>query len=1372
MPKNKSFQTIITEGALLPPDILQQVAALEIIGTQVDDYHLLEGTKLNEAITQSWTSLQAQWKAFREARENLPENDTGTTTTNEKWLLPLFQQLGYGRLTTVDAPTIEDKSYPIRRFYNNSPIHFIGCNLPLDRRSKGIAGAATASPHAMVQEFLNRSEDHLWAFLSNGLSLRLLRDNVSLSRQAYLEFDIAAMMDGEVYSDFALLWLVCHQSRIEADKASECWLEKWAQLAQEQGTRILNKLRSGVEKAIEALGQGFISQRRNDQLISKLKSGELSKDDFYRQLLRIVYRLLFLFVAEDRELLHPVGTDPATAELYDRYYSTRRLRDMSERLRGSKHCDLWHSLSLVFDALGRDEGCPQLALAGLGSFLWRSRDIQDRDKTIHQGSTRDLLGPAEAREGTAEPVYISNDDLLRSIRALAFVVQDKTLRAVDYRNLGSEELGSVYESLLELNPQMHIEARTFSLTTAAGNERKTSGSYYTPDSLVQCLLDSALEPVVEQRLKDAKQISRNAFEQLPDWIHRIPEDRRDVLTSGRYAAIAEQAILALTVCDPASGSGHFLIAAAHRLARHLARVRTGESEPSPEDHQHALRNVIARCIFGVDINPMAVELCKVSLWMEAIEPGKPLSFLDHHILCGNSLIGTTPALLEKGIPDEAYNEIEGDVKSQCTHLRNRNKTERKDIARGQTGFAFEPVFKMGNLPAEFAKLASSDDDSVDQVAAKERHFAQLVKNTNYLNARLLADTWCAVFVWKKDESELGTLCPTERDFRRIENNPHSILPHVKEEVQRLAQQYQFFHWHIAFPEAFVLPEVVEHAQNRHTGWSRGFDLVVGNPPWEKIKIQEKEWFASRVPEIATAPNAAARRRLILELEKIEPSIFSAFIEDKRSAEAESHFLRNSARYPLCGRGDVNTYSVFSELSLRAISPLGRAGCIVPPGILTDDTNKAFAQEVVNEQHLVIFFDFTNRGYIFSGVESTMSFSLMVIAGENQQFFTLTAQLWNVSDVNDQGRRLRFTRDDVEQINPNTLTLPILRSAVDAELVKYIYNYNPVAVREPEPAHNRWSLKFTAMLHSSGESDQFFTRNQLANLGSTLHGNVFSSGESTFVPLYESKLAGQYNHRAGTFDESHGEEMFRTRAATRTPNTTELQDPNFVAIPRYWVQNQLVEEHIPREWTNDWLVGYRRTISAVADARSVNFFLLPRCGATDSIFLVYCGLSVLEFVGLVSGFNSFIFDYVARQKASGGNLSFYVFKQLPVLSRDKLEPKLGFIQSRTLLPSLSGSNRSMGSRQSRAPRDVPHPTLCRRIHHGDFPHRQTQRHQTYGSLKRLWRSHGRGHLHHQGHYPSYLRRHANRHQHWRPLPNPTQSTTRPTHRHRRQFHSHG
>ena len=344
---------------------------------------------------------------------------------------------------------------------------------------------------------------------------------------------------------------------------------------------------------------------------------------------------------------------------------------------------------------------------------------------------------------------LANADLLDAIRNLAFTRQNHSLRPVDYKNLGAEELGGVYESLLALTPQVSGDGAKFTFAEFAGNERKTSGSYYTPDSLVQCLLDSALDPVVEEAIK------------------------------GKSGAAAEQAILALKVCDPAVGSGHFLVGAAHRLARHLARIRAtaqGEGEPSPGFYQHALRDVIGRCLYGVDINPMAAELCRVSLWLEALDPGKPLSFLDHHIRVGNSLLGTTPELIAGGLPDDAFTAIEGDDKKVCTQLKKRNKAEREGFEQGDLlgGADHGVAADLSAVTAEASKLdATAGRHRRCRPAQRPISSSRLVVSPEYKHAQQVADAWCAAFVWPKTPTTLTDVVTTGA-IQRLATNPKAL----------------------------------------------------------------------------------------------------------------------------------------------------------------------------------------------------------------------------------------------------------------------------------------------------------------------------------------------------------------------------------------------------------------------------------------------------------------------------------------------------------------------------------------------------------------------------------------------------------------------
>jgi hypothetical protein len=368
--RSGSFATIRTEGGLLSPELLARVvdplSGLE--GTRGTDYHLLATERIGDVVTRSWNRLVDAWQTFTDTLSQLPESDgTATSLTRERWLLVLFDELGYGRLQPTRTIEIEGKPFPISHQWGDVPIHLVGARVSLDRRTPGVRGAAGASPHSLVQELLNRSDDHLWGMVSNGLRLRLLRDNASLTRQAFVEFDLESMMADEVFDDFVVFWLCCHQSRVEGDPA-RCWLERWHNESAALGMRALDALRGGVERAIAVLGQGFLSHRENTALQASLRSGELGKDEYYRQLLRLVYRLIFLLVAEDRGVLIASGTPEKVTARYDDSYSVGRLRPLARRQRRGVHGDLWQGLAVVFAALG----CVQkLGRIERGGFLLR-----------------------------------------------------------------------------------------------------------------------------------------------------------------------------------------------------------------------------------------------------------------------------------------------------------------------------------------------------------------------------------------------------------------------------------------------------------------------------------------------------------------------------------------------------------------------------------------------------------------------------------------------------------------------------------------------------------------------------------------------------------------------------------------------------------------------------------------------------------------------------------------------------------------------------------------------------------------------------------------------------------------------------------------
>ena len=1194
------FTTIRTEGAILPSELLERIAkGKDFDGLSPDSYHLLAGQKLNEVIERSWKEVLVAWRGFNDARDKSSDLDaTGTSLTRERWLYPLFQELGFDRMPAErKAREIDGREYAISHYYGHVPIHLVGYKILIDRRTPGIPGAAKTAPHSLVQEFLNRTEEHLWAIVSNGLRLRLLRDNKSLTRQAYVEFDIEAMMEGDAFADFRVLWLLCHQSRFEGEKPTDCWLEKWSKIATEQGVRALDKLRGGVEESIRALGKGFLAHPANHELRRKLRDGDLDKQEYYRQLLRVVYRLLFLFVAEDRDLLllpELRDNEPNDAKRqrrqararFQQHYSTQRLRGLSQKLRGTQHPDLWRGLQLIMRGLGQEGGIPALAIPGLGSYLWS-----------------DAACPDLAGMDATPAADIANIDLLAAVRALAVIEVEGRRTVVNYAHLRSEELGSVYESLLELHPNLNAEAGTFDLHSAAGNERKTTGSYYTPDSLVQCLLDSALEPVMDEKEALARKVAQKIASGRVERSEWSPEELDLIIPRGkdpeealaarmvelltmepaeRNRTLREAALLGLRVCDPACGSGHFLIAAAHRIARRVARVRTGDEEPAPEALQHAMRDVVGRCLYGVDINPMALELAKVALWMEAVVPGKPLGFLDAHFQCGNALLGTTPDLIAGGLPDGAFNALTGDDKKFVSALKKRNKKERESPERDFLSTSANLLeFAVSHELAKQARtLFEANADSLADVQRIAANYEEFRLSPAFRRARFVADLWCAAFVWPKvdaaawadriaDAEAKGLPLPGPRNYPEPPTHdliqccaqhpePWKLLSVAQREMlDRLTGQFRFIQWHVLFADVFRPTPDGDKVEG-------GFDCMLGNPPWERVKLQEKEFFAQRAPEIANAANAAARKRAIEQLTESNPGLLAEFAEAQRQAEGESHLLRTTQVYPLCGRGDINVYTIFAELGRLRLSTRGLMGVVLPSGIATDDTTKFYFQNVINTGSLVSLFDFENKG-IFPAVDSRMKFCLFtcgsgrgVPAGRKPgQAADFVFFAHSVEDIRDPERRFSLTAADIKTLNPNTMTCPVFRTKKDAELTKAIYRRVPVLIREKtadQPEENPWGLRFMRMFDMTNDSGLFHTREQLEGMGYVLEGNIFSKGGERMLPLYEAKLFHQFDHRFATYTPS---------LDTKDVESEDKAEADYTILPRYWVCETEVLEKLEK-----------------------------------------------------------------------------------------------------------------------------------------------------------------------------------------------------------------
>lgn len=1190
MSDSQAFVGVGIQGGLLPADLVSRLAtSRDLDGLSSADYHLAAGESVREAANRVWAYLRGVWAAYRDALEGLPAADRATSLTRERWLLILLDQLGYGRVAARPAGGIQvnGKTFPVSHLWQAVPIHLLGARIDLDRRTPGVAGAAGASPQSMVQELLNHTEDHLWAILSNGRTLRLLRDSTSLVGSAYVEFDLEAIFDGDLFSDFLLLYTLCHESRMEVQDPeqgpSSCWLETWRDTALESGTRALDQLRDGVLEALQILGAGFLAHPENPALRTKLDGGGLATADIHHALLRVVYRLLFTFVAEDRGALLDPAADVDAKRRYLDYFSTDRLRRIARRRRGGRHGDKWRALDLVWQGLGSPQGRPELGLVGIGGLF--------------EPGELDILSTCQ----------LSNESLLQAVRALSVIREPKSgfTRIVDHRNLGAEELGSIYESLLEYIPSWDPATKQYRLVLAAGNARKTSGSYYTATSLIDCLLDSALDPVLDQTQKNA-------------------ED-------------PEEALLSVTVCDPACGSGHFLVGAARRIAKRVAGIRTGDPEPPPEAVREAMRDVVSRCIYGVDINPLAAELAKVSLWLEAIRPGRPLAFLDAQIKVGNALIGATPALLAGGIPDEAFKPIEGDDKKFAGALAKQNRNER--IGQGS-------LFEIRELRVDNTELVKAARDVVStsglslvDVHVQRQRLRSYVESPDYRRARDIADAWCAAFVWRKTAAAPRAV--THQTLLDLDDQPELILTETRAEVTRLAGEYRFFHWHVEFPHIFPTKSG-QHTINQATGWAGGFDVLLGNPPWEHVELKEQEYFDSRDPKIA-ALSGSRRKQAIAELSINNPALGLAYFAAKRQLDGLRHFAGDSGRYPFCGRGRIKTDPIFAEASRGLLNSNGRMGMILPTGIATDATTQYFFKDLVETRSLASLYDFENAKPLFVGVHRSFKFSLLTLAGrevrEPVADFAFFAH--DPSDLQRPSVRFELTPEEIKLLNPNTGTCPVFRSRRDAEITLGIYRRVPVLIDESDPVNgNPWGIKFMqGLFNMTSDSHLFHTRNELEAEGWTLHGNVFRRGEAEMLPLYEAKMIHHYDHRWATYERD---------GSTRDVTLAEKQDPNFVVMPRYWVDRSDATGKLAHPSALRSLFGWRRVSRSTDERTFIGSLGTGSFAYGDSVFLMLPGEEAHSRPCLQANLTSFVFDYASRQKIGGTNTSFFLVEQLPVL----------------------------------------------------------------------------------------------------------------------------
>lgn len=1225
-----NLPTLKLEGSLFLPDQLEKAAQGRASAQGEADYGTPKGVRLKDEYSRAFQIACAQWQHFAAQTERADVDATQLTTAFIHELLR--DAFGYATLQTALAQPVGELRYPVSLMADTLPVLVAPHTLGLDEADARFAvqggGNRRKAPFQAMQELLNASEPLQWGIVSNGKQLRLLRDAASLTRPSFLEVDLADLLGGQRYAEFANVWRLLHASRSfrPGQGAMACIWEQWRNEGQQEGTRVRDGLRVGVEQALLTLGQGFLQHPANQALRATLDDGTLSKDAYFQQLLRLIYRLIFVFTVEERGVLHPQPQEPhdsdeavAARRAYAEGYALARLRELCLKRRArTRHDDQWQAIRIVFRGLAQGE--PRLALPALGG----------------------LFAPGQCPD--LDAASLDNGHLLAALQHLRWAkpAGAQSLVPVDYRNMGPEELGSVYESLLEYDPRPDAHARTFEIVSVTGNDRKLTGSYYTPDSLVQELIKSALDPVIGQRL-------------------------------AAHPANPTEALLAIRVVDPACGSGHFLLAAARRLAEKLAQLRSleggQEGAIQPQDYRHALREVVARCIYGVDRNPMAIELARMALWLEGYEEGRPLGFLDHHLQVGDALLGLTDLnVLEQGIAKNAFRPLSGDDKDVCKELAKANAAGLKQIAKDLQGKQMLlGVDNRSGLEALRA-IEALPADTPEQVVGKEQAWRHFLEDSAHSPLAHAADALVGAYLLPKTE-DMAEAVPTSITLHALLTAPERAqTEHAAPIVaaRDACEQARVFHWPLAFPQVFA---------------QGGFDCVLGNPPWERIKLQEEEFFATRHRDVAEARNKAERAQRIQWLsegmlarhlypdlthevheDEAEKRLYREFVTARRTAEAASVFAHvkgtDGGRYPLTGVGDVNTYALFAETILQIHADSGRAGFIVPTGIATDDSTKAYFGHITQNRRLVSLYDIENRESVFPSVHRSYKFCLLTLGAAERAEFVCFAT--HVSQLADPRRRFTLTPEEFRLINPNTLTCPVFRSERDAELAKKLYRAAPVLMRDAvtagegkqakvlEPAQNPWGISFMAMLHMSNDS-HLFKDEPAAN----------------HLPLYEAKLIHQFDHRWATYTADGN---------SRDVTLPEKADPDFTVTPRYWVSRAEVEERLCKRdrdgrviwrWERDWLMGWR-DICRATDERTVIASVAPLVGVGHTMPLFLTNTDASRMAALLGNLGALVLDFCARVKVGGTHLTYSYLKQFPVLPPSHYsEADLAFIVPRIL-----------------------------------------------------------------------------------------------------------
>jgi hypothetical protein len=851
-------------------------------------------------------------------------------------VLPLLKILGFAIERRVDegARVILDAVTPSRL---RVPVIVVAWNESIDRawRDTVVEGVRT---------------DARWCFCCNGTALRIVDGHHTWSRH-YLEFDLTlAPRDASART---VLWSLARAAAVSGEPP---FLDRASTLSARHGTAVCKALGDGVLEALELLLTALASRRGYGPLV------------LFDQSLTVLYRVLFLLFAEARGLV------PMWHPIYRDRYSIEAI--VTTLLAGRPCRGIWQAVLAI----------SRLAHAGCSAGELKVTPFNGR-----------LFAPVHS--AAFDRARIDDRVMGAAVMAIGTTASAPIGRTrISYKDLDVEQLGAVYERVLDYEPvrlrQGRVALRPDQPVPAGrrapdaephlsrtGDARRSTGSFYTPRTVTAFLVRRTLEPLVRDR--DAQQI------------------------------------LQLRILDPAMGSGAFLVAACRFLAsaveaRLVLEGRWHEGDIDPAERAALRREIAQRCLFGVDLNPMAVQLARLSIWLATLASDKPLTFLDHHLVTGNSLIGATL----------------DDVWRQPT--RGRGKTRRPDLLPLFADMSAAPVLQ--EAVRTRLKLARDPDDSAALVHTKEKTLAALHAPQSPLGRWLaVLDLWCAGWFW--DEGAAPDSGLFKELVARLLGSPAALparsTDRFLEHSATIARHHRFLHWRFTFPEAFM----DEGGEPRADA---GFDAIVGNPPWDMVRGDSGD------------AGVRAGRRL--------------------EARQFTDFAREAGIYRVESRAHVNRYQLFVERAIQLARPGGRIGLVLPSGIATDTGAAPLRQHLFDRADVDTVTGLDNRGGIFPIHRSLRFVLLTATAGRPTRDIACRFGVRRTADLENPNEYspVRISRSLAERLSgPDDLGIPEVATERDLRILE------KVASRAPWlGAADGWNVHFGRELNATDDSAAF------------------------------------------------------------------------------------------------------------------------------------------------------------------------------------------------------------------------------------------------------------------------------------------------------------